>query len=118
MERSHNFNNFYDSNHLKDLVICILWKLVMSFSDAQAMILTVILTYIWSDGFQKNALVKTKKTLLQLFIVYTVPPDGVQDIARYTLSFALGTKQKDHHPQLIEILWQTKELQKCYLQIL
>ncbi len=39
-------------------------------------------------------------------------PDGVQDIARYTLPFALGTKQKDHHPQLIKILRQTKELQK------
>jgi hypothetical protein len=37
------FHNFYNSNHLKDLVICILWTLVMSFSDAQAMILTVIL---------------------------------------------------------------------------
>ncbi len=53
-----------------------------------------------------------KKTLLQLFIVYAVPPDGVQDIARYTLPFALGTKQKDHHPQLIEILRQIKEIQK------
>ena len=33
-----------NSNHLKDLVIHILWTLVMSFSNAQAMILTVILT--------------------------------------------------------------------------
>ncbi len=33
--------------------------------------------YIWSDGFQKNTLVKTKKTLLQLIIVYAMPPDGV-----------------------------------------
>jgi hypothetical protein len=41
-----------------------------------------------------------------------MPPDGVQDIDRYTFPFALGTKQKDHHPQLIKILWQTKELQK------
>ncbi len=39
-------------------------------------------------------------------------PDGVRYIARYTLPFTLGTKQKDHHPQLIEILRQTKELQK------
>jgi hypothetical protein len=53
-----------------------------------------------------------KKTLLQLFVVYAVPSDGVRDIARYTLPFALGTKQRDHHPQLIKILWQTKELQK------
>ena len=44
-----------------------------------------------------------KKTLLQLFTAYAVPPDGVGDIARYTLPFALGTKQKDHHPQLIKI---------------
>jgi hypothetical protein len=50
--------------------------------------------------------------LLQLFIVYAVLPDGVRDIARYTLPFALGTIQKDHHPQLIKILQQTKELQK------
>jgi hypothetical protein len=35
---------FNNSNHLKDLVIRILWTLVMSFSDAQAMILAVILT--------------------------------------------------------------------------
>jgi hypothetical protein len=35
------------------------------------------LLYIWSDGFQKNTLVKTNKTLLQLFFVYAVPPDGV-----------------------------------------
>ncbi len=34
---------FNNSNHLKDLVICILWTLVMSFSDAQVIILTVIL---------------------------------------------------------------------------
>jgi hypothetical protein len=49
------------------------------------------------------------KILLQLFIVYAVPLDGVQDIARYILLFALETKQKDHQPQLIEILWQTKK---------
>jgi hypothetical protein len=34
--------------------------------------LRIHLRYIWSDGFQKNTLVKTKKTLLQLFIVYAV----------------------------------------------
>jgi hypothetical protein len=59
LERSHNFNNFnnfnnvYNSNHLKDLVICILWTLVMSFSDAQAMILTVILT----KAIEQNAII-------------------------------------------------------------
>jgi hypothetical protein len=44
-----------------------------------------------------------KKNIVVTFIVYAVPPDGVYDIARYTLPFALGTKQKDHHPQLIKI---------------
>jgi hypothetical protein len=39
--------------------------------------LRIHLLYIWSDGFQKNTLAKTKKTLLQLFIVYAVLPDGV-----------------------------------------
>ena len=29
--------------------------------------------YIWSDGFQKNTLVKRKATSLQLFIIYFVP---------------------------------------------
>ncbi len=71
------------------------------------------LLYIWSDGFQKKHTSEDKKTSLQLFTVYTVPPDdGVQDIARYTIPFALGKKQSDHQPQLIEILWQTKGLEK------
>ncbi len=39
--------------------------------------LRIHLLYIWSDGFQKNTLVKTKKTFMQLFTVYAVPPDGV-----------------------------------------
>jgi hypothetical protein len=62
------------------------------------------LLYIWSDGFQKNTLVKTKKTYLQLIIVYVVPPDGVRDIAKNTFLFALGKKQKDHKVLLLEIL--------------
>jgi hypothetical protein len=41
-----------------------------------------------------------------------VPPDGVQDIARYTIPFALGKKRSDHQPQLIKILRQTKGLEK------
>jgi hypothetical protein len=45
MQGSHKFDFFNNSNHLKDLVIRILWTLVMSFSDAQAMILTVILSF-------------------------------------------------------------------------
>jgi hypothetical protein len=39
--------------------------------------LRIHLIYIWSDGFQKYTLVKMKKTSLQLFTVYAVPPDGV-----------------------------------------
>ncbi len=54
---------------------------------------------------------KDKKTSLQLFTVYAVPPDGVWDIARYTIPFALG-KKSDHQPQRIEILRQTKGLEK------
>ncbi len=57
-------------------------------------------------------LVKTKKTFLQLFIVYVVPPDGVHDIAKYTFPFALGKKQEDHQVLLLEILQQTKELEQ------
>ncbi len=44
MQRSHKFDFFNNSNHLKDLVVRILWTMVMSFSDAQAMILSVIIT--------------------------------------------------------------------------
>ena len=74
--------------------------------------LCIHLLYIWSDGFQKNTLVKTKKTSLQLFIVYVVPPNGVCDIAKYTFPFALGKKQKDHQVLLLEILQQMKELEQ------
>ncbi len=74
--------------------------------------LRIHLLYIWSDGFQKNTLVKTKKTSLQLFIVYVVPPDGIRDIVKYTFPFALGKKQKDHQVLLLEILQQTKELKQ------
>jgi hypothetical protein len=52
--------------------------------------LRIHLLNILSDGFQKNTLVKTKKTSLQLFIVYVVPPNGIHDIAKYTFPFALG----------------------------
>jgi hypothetical protein len=45
-EISQYFHFVDNSNHLKDLVICILWTLVVSLSDAQAMILTVILTFL------------------------------------------------------------------------
>jgi hypothetical protein len=49
---------------------------------------------------------------LELFIVYALSPDGVRDIARCTIPFALGIKQKDHQQQLIEISQQTKDLKK------
>jgi hypothetical protein len=52
LQRSHKFCLFNNSNHLKDLVICILWTLVMSFSDTQAMILTVILTVKQTHDFK------------------------------------------------------------------
>jgi hypothetical protein len=42
--RAHfKFDFFNNSNHLKDLVIHILWTLEMSFSDNQGMILSVII---------------------------------------------------------------------------
>ncbi len=43
---------FNNSSHLKDLVIRILWTLVMSFSDALTMILTVILTVYQAHDFK------------------------------------------------------------------
>jgi hypothetical protein len=51
---------------------------------------------------------------LQLFTDYAVPPDGVQDIAKYTIPFALSKKQSDHQPQFIKILRQTKRLEKLH----
>ena len=68
--------------------------------------------FIWSDGFQKNSLVKRKASSLQLFTLYFVPPDGTRDIAKYTVPFALGQKQKNHQALLNLILKQTAELQK------
>ncbi len=70
-EISQYFHFVDNSNHLTDLVIRILWTLVMSISDAQGMMLTVILTYrgygapIWqwrwiSDDFLDNILQKMK----------------------------------------------------------
>ncbi len=41
-----------------------------------------------------------------------MPPDGVRDISRYTIPFALEKKQSDHQPQLVKILQQTKGLEK------
>jgi hypothetical protein len=42
--RDLTISTILNSNHLKNLFIRILWTLVMSLSDAQAMICTVILT--------------------------------------------------------------------------
>ena len=78
--------------------------------------LRIHFVYIWSDGFQKNTLLKTKRSSLQFFTVTALPPDGVRDIARYTLPFALGKKQKNHHSLLIEVLEQTKGLEKVTLR--
>jgi hypothetical protein len=49
------FHFVYYSNHLKDLIIRILWTLVMSFSDTQAMILTVILTVYQTCDFKTSS---------------------------------------------------------------
>jgi hypothetical protein len=53
---SQYFHFVDNSNHLKDLVIHILWTLAMSFSDAQAMILTVILTVYQTQQLQRHHL--------------------------------------------------------------
>ena len=58
--------------------------------------------FTWSDGFQKNSLVQTSKTELQLFTVYFVPPDEERNIQRYTVPFALGRKKKVHQTQIIQ----------------
>jgi hypothetical protein len=55
---------------------------------------------------------------LQLLTVYAVPTDGVQDIARKTIPFALGKKQSDHQPQLIKKFTADKGIGKSYIQIL
>ena len=39
-------------------------------------------------------------------------PDDTRDIARYTVPFALGKKQRQHLGLLNEILHQTKSLEK------
>jgi hypothetical protein len=69
-------------------------------------------------GFRKTHLQRQKKHLCNSLLFFAVPLDGVQDIARYTIPFALGEKQSDHQPQLIKILWQTNGLEKSYIQIL
>lgn len=68
--------------------------------------------YIWSDGFQKNTLVKKKSTSLQLFTIYFVPPDGTRDIAKYTFPFALGQKQQQHQSILNLVLQQAAALKQ------
>ena len=70
--------------------------------------------YFWSDGFQKNTLVKTKKTSLQLFTVYAVPPDGVQDFARYTIPFTLGKKKVITDPNLLKFYGRQRDWKKFH----
>ncbi len=43
-----------------------------------------------------------------------MPLDGVLEFARYTIPFAIGKKESDHQPQLIEILRQTMGLEKLH----
>ena len=66
--------------------------------------LVVHILYIWSDAFQKNSLITTKSTDIQLFTAYFVPPDDVRDIKKYTQPLAIGVKRKDHQQLLVSVL--------------
>lgn len=66
--------------------------------------LIVHILYIWSDSFQKNSLVQTKSTDIQLFTAYFVPPDDIRDIKKYTQPLAIGVKRKDHQQLLASVL--------------
>ena len=76
--------------------------------------LRVHLLMIWSDGFQKNSLVKLSKTDLQFFTLYLVPEDSVRDIKRYTAPYSLGIKQKEHQSTLLKLLQETASLEKVH----
>jgi hypothetical protein len=71
--------------------------------------LCIHLLYIWLDGFQKNTLVK-KKNLCN-FLLFMLAHLMVYKMLQGTLFF-LHLEKSDHQPQLIEILWQTKGLEK------
>ncbi len=73
--------------------------------------LRIHLLYIWSDGFQKNSLVKTKKHLCNSLLFMLCHP-MVYKTLQDTLFLLHSVKKSDHQPQLIEILWQTKGLEK------
>jgi hypothetical protein len=66
--------------------------------------LRIHLVYFWSDGLQKNTLVKTKKHLCNFLLYMLCCLMVYKTIARYTILFTLGKKQSDHQPQLNKIL--------------
>lgn len=66
--------------------------------------LIVHIVYLWSDSFQKNSLIQTKATDLQIFTAYFVPPDNIRDIKKYTQPLAIGIKRKDHQETLVAVL--------------
>lgn len=72
--------------------------------------LRVHVYYLWSDGFQKNVLLNGKKTDLQVFTAYFVPPEDCRDLKTYTKPLAIGTKNKEHQGSLEKILVQCLRL--------
>ncbi len=74
--------------------------------------LRIHLLYIWSDGFQKDTLVKMKKYICN-FLLFMLCCLMVYETLQDTLfPLDLEKKQSDHQPQLIKILLQTKGLEK------
>jgi len=66
--------------------------------------LHVHMYYLWSDSFQKNTLLQGKKTEIQVFAAYFVPPKGERDLKTYTKPLAIGTKTKVHQETFEKIL--------------
>jgi hypothetical protein len=64
-------------------------------------------------GFRKTHLGR-RKNIFATFTVYAVPPDGVRDIARYTIPFALRKKQSDHQTPLIEFYGRQRDWKKLH----
>ena len=78
--------------------------------------LRVIFVIAWSDGFEKNILVKTKDSSLQLFTVWFVPEDGHSDVTKYTAPYALGYKDEDHEHILGMMLSEIAGLQEVTMR--
>lgn len=74
--------------------------------------LHVHLLNVWSDAFQKNALIQTGKTDLQLFTVSLEAPREERNVQRYTVPLAFGKKQKEHQYQLSCVLKDVKRLEE------